>query len=67
MSFYFSVALKHLKLSLVTLLGLGFFPLAPGTWGSLGALALFILLEFFFGEFIQQSPPNSRPWQVQFF
>ncbi len=48
MSFYFSVALKHLKLSLVTLLGLGFFPLAPGTWGSLGALALFILLEFFF-------------------
>lgn len=31
--------------------GLGFLPLMPGTWGSLGGLILFVFLHFLFAQF----------------
>lgn len=38
-----------MKRFLVTGLGLGYLPIAPGTWGSAGAVAVFLLVAHFSG------------------
>jgi phosphatidylglycerophosphatase A len=41
---------------LVTFFGLGYGPIAPGTWGSWGAIVIYLGIHFFF------YPETSVPW-----
>ncbi|MBA3572772.1 MAG: phosphatidylglycerophosphatase A [Pyrinomonadaceae bacterium] len=49
--------------------GVGYLPIAPGTWGSLVGVGIYLLLEFSTFRFIQLLfPPNSfvrsLPWSI---
>ncbi len=48
-------------LALATGLGLGFLPVAPGTWGSLGSLILYALLQVWIPK-LSLSLGATRPW-----
>jgi phosphatidylglycerophosphatase A len=39
--------------------GVGYFPVAPGTWGSLVGVGIYLLLQSAFFRFIQLLPPDS--------
>jgi phosphatidylglycerophosphatase A len=51
-------AQDYLALAIATC-GVGYLPLAPGTWGSLLGVGIYLLLRFSFFRFIQLLPPDS--------
>ncbi len=52
-------AKDYLALAIATC-GVGYLPLAPGTWGSLLAVGLYLVIEFLGGKFIRNfAAPNS--------
>jgi phosphatidylglycerophosphatase A len=38
----------RISLAIATALGIGYFPIAPGTWGSLAGIALYALVQYYF-------------------
>ncbi len=61
-------AKDYLALTIATC-GVGYLPLAPGTWGSLVGVGIYLLLRFFTFRFIDQfSAPGSfvrfLPWPI---
>jgi phosphatidylglycerophosphatase A len=49
----------RVALAIATALGLGYFPMAPGTWGSLAGIALYAVVQYYFPlDFVPGTHPG---------
>ena len=51
----------RLAMILATSLGLGYLPMAPGTWGSLAGIAIYGLTQLYFRRIAPGSSPSAWP------